>query len=137
MTSRAAKEPRWVSVLAVKSIHADQIESHGGLPGIRDQAGLEAALGRPRNKWGYAASTDLCALAAAYAFGLAQNHPFNDGNKRTSFLTMVAFLGLNGLEFKASEADVVTAFVALAAGTSTEAQLTAWIRKCVKKRRRS
>lgn len=137
MSGKATKEPRWVPKLACLTIHADQIATHGGLPGVRDAAMLDAALGRARSKWGYATLTDLPTLSAAYAFGIARNHPFNDGNKRTAFLTMVAFLGLNGVEFDAPEHEVVTAFTALAAGASDEVSLAAWIAKHARKRKRS
>jgi len=123
------REPRWVPRHAVESFHQAQLEQHGGLPGLRTEAGLEAALGRPRNKWGYSAKADLAVLTAAYGFGIATSHPFNDGNKRTAFLTMAAFLYMNGYEFKASEADVLTAVLSLAAGTLSEAKLTTWVRK--------
>lgn len=120
------REPSWVPRLVVDAVHLDQLREHGGLPGVRDENALEAALARPRQKW--APATDLAALAAAYAFGLANAHPFNDGNKRIAFLTAVVFLGLNGKDLDAAETDVVQVMVALAGGSLKEQQLAAWLR---------
>ena len=123
------KEPRWVPRLVVDAAHLDQLREHGGLPGVRDEHGLEAALARPRQKWHYESDSDLATLAAAYAFGLARAHAFNDGNKRTSFLAAVIFLGLNGKDLDATEAEVVQAMTALAAGSLSEPDLAKWIRE--------
>jgi len=123
------KEPRWVPRLVVDAAHLDQLREHGGLPGVRDENGLEAALARPRQKWHYAPDSDLATLAAAYAFGLAKAHAFNDGNKRAAFLTAVIFLGLNGKDLDATESAVVQAMTALAAGSLSEADMAAWIRE--------
>ncbi len=122
------REPRWVPRVVVDAAHLDQLREHGGLPGLRDENALEAALARPRQKWTYDAETDLASLAAAYAFGLATAHPFNDGNKRSAFLTMAVFLGLNGKELEATETEVVQVMTALAAGSLKEPQLAAWVR---------
>ena len=124
----ARSEPRWVSRLLVEAMHFDQLRAHGGMPGLRDDGALDSALARPRNKRAYGRRVDLAALAAAYAFGLARSHPFNDGNKRLAFLTAVVFLGLNGWDFEAPEAEVVAHMVALAAGRLTEAKCAAWFR---------
>ena len=113
------------------AIHADQVREHGGLAGIRDERALESALARPQQKWRYEESADLALLAAAYAFGLVKNHPYHDGNKRIGFLTMVTFLGVNGVGFDATDEEVVTAFVALAAGRLSENMLAEWIRQHV------
>lgn len=121
--------PRWVPRLVVDAAHLDQLREHGGLPGIRDENALEGALARPQQKWHYEPDSDLATLAAAYAFGLAKAHPFNDGNKRAAFLTAVIFLGLNGKDIDATEAEVVQAVTALAAGSLTEAALATWIRE--------
>lgn len=121
--------PRWVPRLVVDAAHLDQLREHGGLPGIRDENALEAALARPQQKWHYEPDSDLATLAAAYAFGLAKAHPLNDGNKRAAFLTAVIFLGLNGKDIDATEAEVVPAVTALAAGSLTEAALATWIRE--------
>jgi len=125
-------EPRWVDRVVVDAVHLDQIRVHGGLPGIRDENALEAALARARNKWVYESTTDMAVLGAAYAFGLVTSHPFRDGNKRIAFLTMIVFLGLNGFDFDASEAEVVTMMVAAADHRASEADLTAWIRQHMK-----
>src|SRR5487761_2276339 len=125
------REPRWVPRLVVEAVHFDQLREHGGLQGIRDDPALEAALARPRQKWHYDPNVDLATLAAAYAFGLAKAHAFNDGNKRIAFLTAVVFLGLNGRDLAADEPEVVQAMTALAAGTLSEAQLGTWLRERV------
>lgn len=122
------REPRWVPRVVVDAAHLDQLREHGGLPGLRDENALEAALARARQKWTYDAEADLATLAAAYAFGLATAHPFNDGNKRSAFLTMAVFLGLNGKELEATETEVVQVITALAAGSLKEPQLAAWVR---------
>ncbi len=122
------REPRWVPRIVVDSIHLDQLREHGGLAGVRDENALEDALARARQQWSYEPASDLASLAAAYAFGLARAHPFSDGNKRTAFVTMMAFLGLNGKELSATEVDVVQMMVALAGGEVTEALLADWIR---------
>lgn len=123
------REPRWLARMVVDAIHSDQLREHGGRPGVRDEKVLESALARPQQKWHYRKNTDVPVLAAAYAFGLVRNHPYRDGNKRIGFLAMVAFLGINGYAFEATDADVVTQFVALAAGEVSEEQLADWIRK--------
>jgi len=120
-------EPRWVERLVVDAVHLDQVREHGGLAGVRDEDALEAALARPRHKWAYDPATDLTTLAAAYGFGLCRNHPYRDGNKRVAFLVMVIFLELNGLRLVASEEDVVTVLVGLAAGRLSENALTDWL----------
>ncbi len=102
--------------------------THGGLPGIRDENALDSALARPRQRFAYQPNADLAALAAAYGYALARNHPYSDGNKRVAFMVMAVFLGLNGLVFTASEADVVTTVVALASGDLDEDELADWIR---------
>ena len=127
MASRV-REPRWVSRLVIDAIHTDMLLTHGGLPGLRDEGMLESALARPRQRFAYDATTDLAALAAAYGFGLARNHPYVDGNKRVAFVAMAVFLGLNGLEFSAAEDGVVTTIVALASGTLDEDALADWVR---------
>ncbi len=115
--------------LVVEAVHLDQLREHGGMPGVRDENALEAALARPQQKWNYEPSADLATLAAAYAFGLARSHPFNDGNKRSAFLAAVVFLGLNGKDLDATELDVVQTVTALAAGTLSEDSLAGWIRE--------
>jgi len=122
------REPRWVARVVVDAIQTDMLLTHGGMPGLRDENLLESALARPRQRFSYESTTDLAALAAAYGYGLARNHPYNDGNKRVAFVVMAVFLGLNGLKLTASEADAVTTIVALASGELDEEALADWIR---------
>lgn len=117
-----------MSRLVVDSIHDDQLLEHGGLPGLRDENALESALARPRHKFHYSSRADLAAIAAAYGFGLVQNHPYRDGNKRVGFLAIVTFLGLDGFDFEATEAEIVTVILQLAAGNVPEDVLADWIR---------
>jgi len=121
-------EPIWLSRTAVDAIHLDQLREHGGLPGVRDENVLESALARPQQRRHYEPDVDLAALAAAYGYGLAMNHPYRDGNKRIAFMALSTFLLANGRPMDASEADVVTTMLALASGALTEAQLADWIR---------
>lgn len=114
--------------MVVDAIHSDQLREHGGLPGVRDENVLESALARPRQQWHYGEETDIPALAAAYAFGLVRNHPYRDGNKRIGFLAMVTFLAINAYTFEATDAEVVTTFLTLAAGEVSEDQLADWLR---------
>ena len=115
--------------MVVDAIHSDQLREHGGLRGVRDENVLESALARPQQKWHYGERADTPVVAAAYAFGLVRNHPYRDGNKRIGFLAMVTFLGINGYTFEASDAEVVTTFLAVAAGEVSEDQLAEWIRE--------
>ena len=119
----------------VDAIHSDQIREHGGLPGVRDENVWESALARPRHKWQYAEKRDIAMLAAAYGFGLVKNHPYQDGNKRIGFLAMVTFLGMNGTDFEASDAEIVSEMLALADGRVSEEELAGWLRDHVAKRR--
>lgn len=127
MTSSA--EPRWLSALAVRAIHQQQIQEHGGLQGLRDPALLESALARPRQRWAYGELTALAELAAAYAEALVVAHAFVDGNKRTGFLVAVVFLRLNGVRFASSQEEVVARIVRLAAGTLPWPELVAWFER--------
>ena len=120
-------EPVWLFPELVVAFHDEQLREFGGPPGIRDRGMLESALDRPRNKWSYG-ETDLAALAAAYAFGLAKNHPFVDGNKRVALLSIVTFLGLNDIDFLADNAEAVLIIQGLAAGEIDEDGLARWIR---------
>lgn len=122
-------EPVWVDRLVIDAVHLDQLREHGGSQGLRDENALESALARARNKWAYEPASDIALLAAAYGYGLATNHPYQDGNKRIAFLAMVIFLGLNGWDFIAPEAEVVSTMLALAAGRCAEPELAEWIRK--------
>ena len=109
-------------------VHDAQLREHGGLPGVRDEGLLESALARPQQKWAYAESPDLATLAAAYTFGLAKNHGYMDGNKRVAFMAAYVFLGLNGKDFDAAEADVASTMERVAAGGLSEPALVAWFR---------
>lgn len=115
----------WVSIDAALAIHNEQIAEHGGGDGVRDLALLESAMARPRNLLAYG-EPGIPDLAAAYAFGIASNHPFIDGNKRSAAVVSEVFLLLNGHALDASDAEIVVAFVALAAGELSEDELTAW-----------
>jgi death-on-curing protein len=128
-------EPTWLSRIVIDAIHDDQLREHGGLPGIRDENVLDSALARPQQKWHYSDRADVPMLAAAYAFGLVRNHPYRDGNKRIGFLALVTFLGVNGYDFSATDADVVAEILALADGSVSEDALADWIRKHSSKRR--
>ncbi len=127
--TRRRVEPQWLRRIVVDAIHNDQLREHGGLPGIRDANALESALARPRQKCHYAENTDIPTLAAAYGFGLVKNHPYRDGNKRIGFLAIVTFLGMNGYDFHAPDADVIAEMLGLAAGRVSEDELTDWIRQ--------
>jgi len=121
----------WLTSELVKTFHALQLKQFGGPPGLRDEGALESALGRPVNRIAYAedgARIDLAELAAAYAFGIAKNHPFIDGNKRAALLALITFLGLNDIDFIADEAEAVVMIRGLAAGEIDESGLTRWIR---------
>ena len=120
-------EPVWLSVAMIAAIHDEQLAIHGGTPGTRDAGLLASALDRPRNKWAYE-SPDLAELASAYAYGIARNHPFVDGNKRTSLLAIYTFLGLNDIDFVVPEAEAAAMMIALAAGEISEKSLARWIR---------
>src|SRR5436189_6371600 len=91
-----------------RRLRAEQVREHGGLSGLRDETALESALARPQQKWRYAQKADMALLAAAYGFGLVKNHPYSDGNKRIGFLCIVTFLGVNGHELEATEAEVIS-----------------------------
>ncbi|OQW44615.1 MAG: death-on-curing protein [Proteobacteria bacterium SG_bin6] len=117
----------WVSAEVALTAHAEQLAEHGGAPGVRDPAMLESALARPLNLVAYGVP-DAATLAAAYAFGVAHNHPFVDGNKRTAAVVSETFLLLNGYRLACSDAELVVAFLALAAGELTPDDLAAWFR---------
>ena len=119
-------EPIWMTEAMVQVIHADQIATHGGAHGVRDEGLLASALGRARNRYGYEES-NIHRLAANYGYGIARNHPFIDGNKRTAFQVMYAFLKVNGWELTAPEPEVVLVMQALAAGEMSEMELAQWL----------
>jgi death-on-curing protein len=120
-------EPFWLTRQIIVAIHDEQLAIHGGASGLRDEGMLESALDRPRNRWAYE-SAEFAELAAAYAFGIARNHPFVDGNKRTSLLALYTFLGVNGVDFAVAEADAAAMILSLAAGEVSEESLTRWVR---------
>ncbi|SEH56004.1 MULTISPECIES: type II toxin-antitoxin system death-on-curing family toxin [unclassified Tardiphaga] len=120
-------EPVWLDVEILIDLHSEQLALFGGPEGIRDQGMLESALGRPVNKFAYG-ETDLAALAAAYVFGIARNHPFVDGNKRAAFGAMIVFLGLNEIDFLVAPESATAMILSVAAGEVSEASLTRWIR---------
>jgi death on curing protein len=119
-------EPVWIDLEVALAIHDEQLAEHGGQAGVRDRGLLESAMARPRNQFAYGEHS-LPRLAASHAFGICRNHPFLDGNKRTSLVVAELFLDLNGLELTASDAECVTTFLALAADDLTEEELAAWI----------
>ena len=123
-------EPRFLSADIAFAVHERQLAEHGGLSGIKDAGLLESAVARPLNKHAYGES-DLCVLAAAYAFGIARNHPFNDGNKRTAWVMARLFLRLNGVVVEFDKADAIRTVLALAAGELPEEDLAEWFRKRV------
>jgi death on curing protein len=120
-------EPFWLTRQIIVAIHDEQLTIHGGASGLRDEGMLESVLDRPKNRW-LSEQADLPELAAAYAFGIARNHPFVDGNKRTSLLALYTFLGVNGVDFSVPEADAAAIILSLAAGEVNEEGLTRWIR---------
>lgn len=121
-------DPVWLTRAIVDAIHREMIEEHGGLTGIRDEGALESALARPQHKWVYEES-GLCLLAASYGFGLAKNHAYVDGNKRTAFMAIYVFLELNGLELDAPESEAVEAMEAVVTGRWDEPDLAEWIER--------
>ena len=122
----------WVLDEVVLSVHDEQLAQHGGLSGVRDHGAVESALARPRNLVAYEACNDLARLTAAYAYGIARNHGFADGNKRTALVTADLFLMLNGYELVSSPAENVLTILGVADGTFSEEELTLWIRENIK-----
>jgi death-on-curing protein len=121
----------WIDPAVVSAIHDEQIAEHGGAVGVRDQGLLESALARPQNRAAYG-EADAHVLAAAYAFGVAKNHPFVDGNKRTALVLCELFLELNGWRNAAGDAETLAAVLDLASGDLDEEGFAAWLRdSCV------
>lgn len=118
----------WVTVEVVLATHEEQRLIHGGPPGVRDQGALESALARPINQAAYG-DPDAATLAAAYAFGIARNHPFVDGNKRAAWLTARLFLAINGQRLTFDTGEAIATVLALAAGELTEDELADWFRQ--------
>jgi death-on-curing protein len=119
-------EPVWLDLSIVLDVHAEQLALFGGADGLRDAGLLESALARPVNKFAYG-ETSLAALAAAYGFGVARNHPFVDGNKRTAFASIIVFLGLNGIDFDVPPEAATAIVLGVAAGEINEDGLARWI----------
>jgi death-on-curing protein len=122
------KDWRWVALDVATAAHAEQLAEHGGGEGARDLSLLESAMARPRNLAAYG-KPDAAELAAAYAYGIARNHPFVDGNKRTAAVVSETFLILNGYRLTATDAELVVAFVALAGGEISEEEIADWFRE--------
>lgn len=122
-------EPEWVAYDVVLAIHEAQLAEHGGSAGIRDNGLLESALMRPQNVYAYSEAVSLYDLAAAYAVGLAKNHAFVDGNKRTAWLTCAVFLEVNGIPVIASQEAVVSMMLGVAEGSIREEQLSVWLQQ--------
>jgi death on curing protein len=122
-------QPLWVSKKAVLAMHSEQLAEHGGSDGIRDETLLDSALGKTLNVFDYADEPDIFRLAASYAFGIARNHAFIDGNKRTSLVVSITFLDRNGWDIVAPKDEVYFTFLPLAEGSLSEEQLADWFRK--------
>jgi death on curing protein len=120
-------EPKWLTYDQLIAIHSRQLRRFGGAAGLRDDGLLRSAIDRPINKWHYEQS-ELPELAAAYAFGLAKNHAFVDGNKRIAFMSMMTFLRKNGVRFAPEPAHATSMIMSLAAGEVSEESLARWIR---------
>jgi death on curing protein len=127
MTRLDRIEPVWLDAQVALAIHDRQLAEHGGGVGVRDAGMLESALARPQNQWTYG-EDDVCALAAAYAFGVAKNHPFVDGNKRTAWVLARLFLALNDVSLKFTSEEAIATVLALAAGELSEEQMADWFR---------
>jgi death-on-curing protein len=123
--------PKWLDRIVVEAIHLDTIREHGGLHGMRDEAALESALQRPRNRWENEDKDrpDLARLAAGYAHAIATSRPYRDGNTRVGFLAMVTFLEMNGRTASATEEEAMMAMIALEEGELSRKRLAAWIRE--------
>jgi death-on-curing protein len=123
------KEPIWVDKPETLVAHSRQLAEHGGSDGIRDESLLDSALAKPRNVFAYEEGASLHRLAASYAFGIARNHAFVDGNKRTALVIAEGFLRLNGLKITALQEDKYLTFLGLAEGSVSEEELAAWFRE--------
>jgi death-on-curing protein len=123
----------WIDPTVALAVHEEQLAEHGGSPGVRDIGLLESALARPVNLAAYG-KPDVAELAASYGFGIARNHPFVDGNKRTAFVSVELFLRLNGFRLSANDSACVLTMLAFAAGEMDEASFADWLRRyCVKR----
>ena len=120
-------EPIWLTRQVVDLIQLEQLAEHGGRRGIRDENALESAVARPRQRWQYHADATLPELAGSLCYGLIRDHPFVDGNKRAGFLAAYTFLALNGWALDADEDEIVSTIEGVAAGSTSEAALAAWV----------
>lgn len=127
MSDQQRTEPKWLGIDVALAIHDRQLAEHGGISGVRDTGMLESALARPANQWVYG-EDDPSRLAAAYAFGVARNHPFSDGNKRTAWVLSRLFLRINGHDLRFDPQDAIETVLALAAGQLSETDLADWFR---------
>jgi death-on-curing protein len=127
MTASARIAPIWLDARDANAIHDRQLAEHGGGVGVRDPGLLDSALARPINQWGYG-ENDLAALAAAYAYGVARNHPFVDGNKRTAWVLARLFLAINGHSLKFDAVSAIRMMLALASGKLAEQEVAEWFR---------
>lgn len=116
----------WIEIRDVIAIHEAQLTEHGGADGVRDMGALESAMARPQNRAAYG-ETKIAVLAASYAHGIAKNHPFVDGNKRTAFVALEFFLELNGYTLNADDVDCVMVMLGVADGSISETKLAEWI----------
>ncbi len=119
---------KWVTAKAALAAHLEQLAAHGGADGVRDLGLFESAMARPQNHDAYG-EPDAATLAAAYAYGIARNHPFIDGNKRTALVVSEAFLAKNGLHIEVGDVELLAIFLDLAAGDLSEAELADWFRE--------
>ncbi len=125
------QEVEWIEIDVVLAYHNRQIAEHGGTEGLRDEGLLLSALARPQNLNAYGENVDIAELAASYAFGIAKNHPFLDGNKRTALVVSVAFLNLNGFDFDEGPVETYRQFYDLAQGVLSEEELAKWYRTVI------
>ncbi len=125
----SGREPVWLEQEALIVLHDRTLALHGGPSGVRDEGLLESALQRPRNRFHYEGETDICALAATYAVGVASNHPFVDGNKRTAFQAMILFLALNGRPLRADKVEAIRTMLSVAASETGIEDLADWLRR--------
>ena len=121
-------QPKWILDLTTISIHEMLLAEHGGATGTRDVSLLKSALARPKHRLAYKPDSTMFELAASYSFGIAKNHPFVDGNKRTSFTIGVLFLDINGFTFQAPETEAVITFERMASGLINEPELAKWFK---------
>lgn len=123
----------WIEPMVLRAVHDEQLAEHGGGSGVRDAGLFESALARPQQLAVYG-QPDIAEIAASYGYGIARNHPFVDGNKRTAFVAVQLFLMLNGFRLAASDPDYVLTMLAMAAGEISEAEFAAWVRSHITKR---